>query len=54
MRKEIMGKKEIASNLLYLSEMFIDCGNNKETDKEGKKIAHAQAYFLLELARSYL
>ena len=54
MRKEIMGKKEIASNLLFLAEMFIDSANNKASDKEGKKIAHAQAYFLLELARSYL
>ena len=49
-----MGKKEIADNLLFLSEMFIDSANNKASDKKGKKIAHAQAYFLLELARSYL
>lgn len=54
MRKVIMGKKEIADNLLYLAEMFVNTANDRVSDKEGKKMAHAQATFLLELARSYL
>ncbi len=54
MRKVTMGKKEIADNLLYLTELFINSAMHNDTDKEGKKMAHAQATFLLELARSYL
>lgn len=54
MKKVIMSKKEIADNLLYLTDIFIQSGAHPDTDKVGRKMAHAQATFLLELAKSYV
>ncbi len=53
--KSIMGKKEIADNLLRLAEPFIDSylySDNAET--KGNKYLKAQAIFLIALAKSYL